>query len=174
MPLLFGPFWLMCDFSNRCQCSNVKWARLLSKHHLCQLERARCWWGEAGAEVWRPSQMIFFFLCDIYAVCVIMRSLGLAQFPHCRANCATGVCVEMSPWYNPWQYQHISHIPTSPSLCSAKRSWLSATCHTSSTPIQAAEKGNGDELFILKRNFKYIINLHSVVFLHHIIPRNSI
>lgn len=77
-------------------------------------------WGKAGARVWLESQLIFMFVCDIYAVCVIMSSLSLAQFPHCRANCATGVCMEMSLWYNLWQYLHTSYTQTSPSRCLSK------------------------------------------------------
>lgn len=46
------------------------------------------------------------------------------------------------------------------------------TCHTHATPIQHIESENWDEPFLLKVNFKHIINLHSVELPHHIIPRN--
>lgn len=65
---------------------------------------------------------------------------------------------------------HIPHSNISQSLLIHRR-WLSATCHTHSTPIQDIGKRNWDELFILKLNFKYIINLHSVALLHHIIQK---
>lgn len=73
--------------------------------------------GEAGAKVWPESQLIFIFVSDIYAARVIMCRLSLARFPHRWANCAAGVCMEMSLWYNLWQYRHTSCSQTSPSLC---------------------------------------------------------
>lgn len=68
----------------------------------------------------------------------------LTQFRHCWANCATGVCMEMSWWYNPQQYQHTSCTQTSPSLSLSKEvdNMLPATL-TQYAPFRTLQKESG-------------------------------